>query len=168
MKSKRQMQSSILTLVTLTSFAWRAVFAYAASEAEQAWSLLATAEVREVTSEGEWKAVKTFPDVLRAAREDFKVSGFYVPIQAQGYVTSFILVESPASCPFCGDSGYGPVLEVTMKRPMPDLPEFSQITVLGRLEFNEASDTFQMYQLVDANLISTGAPPPELELPLFE
>lgn len=147
---------SILTLGIITS----GLIAYgawgsraAAPQALDAWDLLDLAEVHEEGGEEDWRAVKTFPLELRAAATDFTIEGFVVPVVAQGYIQQFMLVEAPENCPFCGNGSYGPVLEVVTKRPIPDMPEFSEVLVTGTLEFNEATDTFQMFRLVDAELL---------------
>jgi len=118
-----------------------------------AWGLLGSAEFEEVIDGDNWSVNKTIPPALRAAAPDFEITGFFVPVLAQGEITEFLLVEDPADCPFCGSSGYGPVLEVHAKRPMPDMAEFAKITLRGQLEFNESSETLQLYRLKDAILV---------------
>lgn len=118
-----------------------------------AWQLLNTAEFTEIIEGDNWRVEKTIPDALKAAAQDFEITGFFVPVLAQGEITEFLLVEDPADCPFCGSGGYGPVLEVTSKRPMPDLAEFAQITLRGTLEFNESPETLQLFRLKDAILV---------------
>lgn len=120
---------------------------------EDAWQLLNTAEFKEIIEGDNWRVEKTIPDPLKAAAKDFEITGFFVPVLAQGEITEFLLVEDPADCPFCGSGGYGPVLEVTSKRPMPDLAEFEQITLRGQLEFNDSPETLQLFRLKDAILI---------------
>ncbi|MBM7067735.1 hypothetical protein [Actibacterium sp. 188UL27-1] len=145
LRLKRLTQLLILTLVTATSAA--------ALEDPDAWSLLRLAEIREEGLDEDWRAIKHFPDELRAAADAFEVDGFVVPILPEPYLKQFLLVEQPDNCPFCGNSGYGPVIEVEMKRPLPDLPEFTRVIISGRLELNEDPETFQMFRLVDAVLI---------------
>lgn len=124
-----------------------------AEDDDAAWRLLNTAEFHEIIDGDNWRVEKTIPAPLRAAAEDFEITGFFVPVIAQGEITEFLLVEDPADCPFCGSGGYGPVLEVTSKRPMPDLAEFAEITLRGQLEFNESPETLQLFRLKDAILI---------------
>lgn len=119
----------------------------------EAWQLLNTAEFKEIIEGDNWRVEKTIPAPLKAAAKDFEITGFFVPVLAQGEITEFLLVEDPADCPFCGSGGYGPVLEVTSKRPMPDLAEFAKITLRGQLEFNESPETLQLFRLKDAILI---------------
>jgi hypothetical protein len=116
---------------------------------DPAWTLLASVEVIEEETPTSWAAIKTFPEPLRAATDGFEITGFIVPIVPDDQVRSFILVQTPSDCPFCS-GGYGPVLEVNMKRGMRALPEFSQIRVRGTLELIEDEETFQMYRLNDA------------------
>ena len=97
-----------------------------------------------------YAAIKTFPPALIARQDDFEITGFVVPITAEPFIQTFILVEDPANCPFCGGSGYGPVLEVQLKRPIGTLTEFTELTVEGRLELIEDPETFQSYRMVDA------------------
>lgn len=139
------MRRLIPTLVILTSLA--------APLHADGWSLLATATVLETEEDGIWQAEKTFPPALQAAAEDFAVKGYYVPVEAQAWIQTFLLVADPANCPFCGGGGSGPVLEVEMKRPLPDMAEFTVIAVRGRLEFIDDPDTLQMFRLKDAILV---------------
>ena len=125
-------------------------------DARAAWDLLRTAEVREEGDGADWRAVKIIPDSLRAASEGFTVTGFLVPILAEAELTTFLLVEQPENCPFCGNGGYGPVLEVMMAEPLPDMPEFTELTLQGRLDFNEDPYTFQLYRLQDARHVAGG------------
>lgn len=118
-----------------------------------AWDLLRLAEVSEEGEGANWRAVKVIPDALRAQAADFTVSGYLVPIVPEAELTTFLLVEAPENCPFCGNGGYGPVLEVTMAAPLPDLPEFTEITLRGTLTFNMDPYTFQLYRLEDARRV---------------
>ena len=142
---KRLTQLSILTLAITTN-------AHALDD-QDGWSLLRLAEIHEEGLDEDWRAVKHFPPELRAAADEFEVDGFVVPVLPEPYLKQFLLVEQPDNCPFCGNGGYGPVIEVEMKRPLPDLPEFTRGVISGTLEFNEDPETFQMFRLVDAVLI---------------
>ena len=145
--------ANILTLVTSTS----ATCLPAAAPADAAaWRLLGTVQIEEHVDGDLWRVDKTFPEPLRAAAEGFTITGYYIPIVAEPYVSQFVLVEDPANCPFCGVGGYGPVLEVHLDRPMPDLPEFTPVTLRGDLQFVEDDDTLQLYRLRDARVLSTG------------
>ncbi|MEM9343064.1 MAG: hypothetical protein AAGA87_08470 [Pseudomonadota bacterium] len=151
--SKPKARLSILTLGITTSF----FFATPLAATEEAWDLLYSVRVEEVVNGDEWRAEKTFPDELAAARDDFEIEGYLVPIIAQAEMTILILSEYPADCPFCGGGGYGPGLEVHMRDPLPDMPEFSPLRVRGTLEFIDDPETFQAYVLKDAvQLESTG------------
>ncbi|MCJ7872421.1 hypothetical protein [Phaeobacter sp. J2-8] len=128
-------------------------FAAWANDPDAAWQLLNTAEFKEIITGDSWRVEKTIPDPLRAAAKDFEITGFFVPVIAQGEIREFLLVEDPADCPFCGNGGYGPVLEVMAKRALPDLTEFAEITLRGQLEFNESPETLQLFRLSDAVLV---------------
>lgn len=115
------------------------------------WSLLAGVEIEEVIEGESYQAIKTYPPALLDAADEFEITGYVVPVTAEPYMTTFMLVEDPANCPFCGSSaGYGPVLEVQLKRPIPELAEFAEVTVAGRIELIEDPETYQSYRLVDA------------------
>ncbi|WP_425049922.1 hypothetical protein [Psychromarinibacter sp. S121] len=123
------------------------------SAAEPAgWGLLGAIEIREVEKDGRWAVEKTYPDALRAAANDFSVTGYYVPVEAQAYVRSFLLVPDPADCPFCGTNGYGPTLEVHMRKPLPDMPEGTEITVRGTLRLLDSDETYQSVIMTEAVL----------------
>ena len=114
------------------------------------WGLLSGVKISEEGEGLDWKAVKEFPASLQAATDGFTITGFAIPIVPEAYVETFLLVADPDDCPFCGSSGYGPVLEVHLKRPIGDLVEFAEITVRGTLELIDDPQTFQAYRLLDA------------------
>jgi len=139
------MLGSILTLVTLTE----------ARAGEDPWTLIAGVEYREIIEGNDWRVEKTLPPpLLEAAKRPFTVSGYYVPIEAQAYVTNFLLVPDPENCPFCGSSGIGILLEVFASEPMPDLPEGTEVTLTGTLEIVDDPFTYQAVKLVDARPVS--------------
>lgn len=116
------------------------------------WELITSISYTETETETEWKVEKTIPDALRAQAENFTITGYYVPVEAQAQVTQFLIVPDPADCPFCGSNGYGPTLEVFMKRPMPDVAEATEITVEGTLNFDDSPETYRAVFLTDARL----------------
>ncbi len=120
----------------------------------QAWRMLETVEVTEVHEGERFRVQKDFPDALRAAAQDFLIAGYVVPVVPEPWMTTFLLVERPEDCPFCG-SGYGPstTVEVHLDKPMRDLPEFSYVELRGTLELVEDPDTMQMYRLRDAKVL---------------
>lgn len=132
----------ILTLVTLTSPAF-------AADTAHGWDLLETIEIREEIDGNDWRAIKTFPEAVRDKADGFRISGYVVPVEAEPYVTTFLLVKDPANCPFCGTAADAPVIEVHLAAPMPDMPEFTEVTVEGDLEFVE--DPFTMQAVIMRN-----------------
>ncbi|MEM8958686.1 MAG: hypothetical protein AAGC86_12825 [Pseudomonadota bacterium] len=148
------MRSSILTLATLTSLSVFPVWA----EPDN-WDLLAGIEITETEEAGQWQVEKTIPPALSASADAFTISGYAVPIEAQAYIGSFLLVPDPDNCPFCGNSGYGPSLEVTLKRPLLALAEGTAVSVTGRLEFDLSPETYQTVRLRDALLMDHAAQP---------
>ena len=119
------------------------------------WHLLDTVEIKEVETATEWRAEKTFPAALKAAAPSFTIEGYYVPIEPQGFVSSFLLIRDQEDCPFCGSSGgYGPSLEVSLKRPMQNLPPYSTVTLRGHLLLIDDPDTYMAFRLTDARVLS--------------
>ena len=149
------MRPSTATLAILTSlgaFTGLAALAGRAGSppvAEDAWTLLGAIEIEEVEAGGAWAARKTYPEGLRDAAS-FEIRGHVVPVSPQPYLETFLLVPDPADCPFCGSAGYGPSLEVTMRRALPDMAEGAEIALRGTLELIADPETFQAVRLVDA------------------
>ncbi|MEM8729102.1 MAG: hypothetical protein AAGF79_04215 [Pseudomonadota bacterium] len=114
------------------------------------WTLLMGAELTETGTGADLHLVKTFPTALETAAPQFEIAGYLVPVLAEPFLDRFLLVPDPADCPYCGLGGYGPSLEVDMKRALPDLPEGAFLTLRGRLELNRDGDSFELYRLVDA------------------
>lgn len=148
-RSNPRMRATILTLAITTS---AAAWAQEGPDSDAPWRLLAAVEIEEVIDGLDWRAEKTFPDaLLAAAEEEFEIDGFFIPISAEAYVETFLLVQDPADCPFCGSGGgYGPVVEVHMRHPLPDMPEFAQLSLRGDLVLIDDPETFQVYRLEDA------------------
>ncbi|MEM6896058.1 MAG: hypothetical protein AAF576_01685 [Pseudomonadota bacterium] len=145
LKSKLKTLTLILTLGTATSVAAELF------DTDAAWNLLNTATVSERLKDGRWEAVKRFPDPLRDAAESFVVEGFVIPILPEPELSTFMMVQDPNNCPFCGTgSGYAPVLEVMLSHAIPSVPEFSRMRVTGELELIDDPDTYQMFRLVSA------------------
>ena len=141
------MRRSTLTLVTTTSLALAALSSPLAADP---WALISSVEIEEIETETEWLVKKSYPDGLEQGAT-LEVTGFLVPLLAQAYQSQFLIVPDPADCPFCGNGGYGPTLEVHVATPLPDLPEFSELTVTGRIELIDSTDTYQALRLVDAD-----------------
>lgn len=115
--------------------------------------LLSQATIEEQISGDLWRAEKTIPQNLRTAADTpFEISGIYVPIQAEPFITQFLLVESAQNCPFCGTDGSGPVVEVHLKGSTADMPEFTEVTLIGDLTFVEDPETLQLFILKNARL----------------
>lgn len=123
--------------------------------AAEPWELITSIGYEESEADGEWKVTKTIPDALRTQADSFTITGYYVPVEAQAYVSQFLIVPDPADCPFCGSNGYGPTLEVHVTTPMPDLAEASEVTVSGKLNFDESTETYRAVYLTDATLLGT-------------
>ena len=137
-------RASILTLGITTS----------AGAEPASWELISKIEIEEVETASRWLVKKTYPEGLRAQADSCRIRGFYVPVEAQAYVKSFLLVPDPADCPFCGNGGYGLTLEVHMERSMPDMAEGTEIAVQGRLELLESDETYQSVILREARLLN--------------
>lgn len=146
--SKDPMRKPILTLATITSL----LFAVAAQA--DGWRSLQQASFEEVETDQGWLVRKAFPDSLRDAAPDFEIEGFLVPAVPEPFLKTFLLVQTPLDCPFCGESASPTsVLEVTLATPIQPREEFSRLRVAGRLEFIESTMTTQLFRLVDARVI---------------
>lgn len=118
--------------------------------ADPGWALLERVEIREVERDGQWAVEKDFDHVLAARNgTELTLTGYAIPLSPGEVITHLILVSDPADCPFCG-GGYGPALEVTLDLGLPYMPEFSRLTVTGRLVLVPDEDTMQAYRLENA------------------
>lgn len=139
-------QRAILTLVTTTSLA----LAVPVLAQSTGWDLIGAVGITEIEEDGIWRVEKTYPPGLENGAT-LTVSGYFVPMMAQGYQTQFLLVPDPADCPFCGTNGYGPTLEVHAATPLPDLPEGATLTVTGTVELVDSPETYQALRLRNAD-----------------
>lgn len=141
------MRAAAVALVLLATPVW--------AQDDAGWALLNAASLSEVTEGGAVRVEKVFPPELVQAAEAFEISGYLVPNAAQPYLKRFLLVPDPANCPFCGDSGYGPVLEVEMTKALPDLPEGTPLTLKGRLELDRSPETYDLFRLTGAEVVES-------------
>lgn len=152
------MRRSILTLAILTSFA-AAAGAYTEEPLPpplkksqgSAWRLLEGVTVAEKEVNGAWVVEKTFaPELLAREGQEMTLTGYAIPLSAGELLTHLILVRDAADCPFCGTSSAGPVMEVELDLGIRQIPEFSIMTVTGRLALVRDAETTQAYRLVAA------------------
>ncbi|MGR3435904.1 MAG: hypothetical protein ACU0CO_13610 [Shimia sp.] len=150
------MRATILTLATTTSLAF-GLGAQAANgyDPDAAWNELMDATFQEVIDGDFYAVLKDFPAAHQGGVDDFRIQGFVVPIEAQGRIGSFLLVQDPANCPFCGTGdSLAPVLEVLLKRRVPDIAEFTEVRVTGTLTPVVDPETWQLYRLTDARIVT--------------
>lgn len=131
-----------------------------AAPAAADWQLLAGIEIEEVQVEDRWEARKTYPDALLAAAEGFEITGHVVPVVPDAELRVFLLVPDPEQCPFCGDAGYGPSLEVEMRRAL-EAGEGEEVTLRGDLEIVADPETWQAVRLTDAVRVAHAGPDQE-------
>ncbi len=118
------------------------------------WALLDQIGMTERETEaGDWLVEKTFPpELVAAATRPFAITGYIVPVTAEPMQTHILLVRNTEDCPFCGSSGYAPVLEVALAEPIRDITEFDAVTVTGTLTLVHDPETMQTAILTDARL----------------
>lgn len=144
MRFLRRIQTSILMLAITTSIA-------AAQDTPPGWHWLLEIQITEFEDNaGNWWVEKEFPPELVELAPNFEISGFYLPMQAEPFVTEFILVPEDTDCPFCGASGYGMMLEVHMRHPLGDIDEGTLLKLTGQLELMDDPGTYQSARLLDA------------------
>ncbi|MEM6464860.1 MAG: hypothetical protein AAF724_23415, partial [Pseudomonadota bacterium] len=90
------------------------------------WQLLASIETYDISDDIVPNMIKTFPPDLRAAADGFAIEGYLMRFAAEPYLQEFLLLPDPPECPYCGGAGYGPFLEVIMREPLDDLPNYTQ------------------------------------------
>lgn len=120
----------------------------------EAWQLLASIEAIDTSDTILPNMIKTFPDDLRAAADDFQIEGYLIRFVAEPYLQDFIIIPDPPNCLYCGGAGYGPYLEVNMKAPLDDdIPDYTKLTLRGTLELIEDPSVYDNAKLIDAILI---------------
>jgi len=120
----------------------------------EAWELLGRIDVEDVSDDILPKLIKTFPEDIRSATEGFQIEGYLVRFVAEPYLQEFLIVPDPPSCLFCGGAGYGSYLEVQMRAPLDDLPDFTKLSLRGELVLVEDPTVYDTAKLVDAVLLS--------------
>lgn len=150
------MPRNTLTPVILTSLLAGPV------AAQEGWDLIGAVEVEEAyvvdADEGgeRYVASKTYPDALMEAAEGFTITGHVVVLVPEPELTTFLLIEDPDDCPFCGTGEGGAALEVVAARPIGGVQDADRITVRGTLTPIRDPDTYQAIRLVDAERLNDG------------
>ena len=118
------------------------------------WELLARIEIEDTSDDILPNMIKTFPDEVIAAAQDFQIEGYLIRFVAEPYLREFMIVPDSPECPFCGGAGYGPYLEVQMREPLDDLPNYTKLHLVGQLEFIDDPKIFDAVKLTDAVLLN--------------
>ena len=115
---------------------------------ETAWHILNQITFDERATETSYSVHKTFPAEIEGGDPAFEVSGYAVPMDAEG--REFMLVPDIADCPFCGSSDHGVTVNVSMATPQPGLDEGQRIVLRGALVPVHDPETWQSVILTDA------------------
>ncbi|MEM0976889.1 MAG: hypothetical protein AAGJ34_05090 [Pseudomonadota bacterium] len=117
------------------------------------WQLIASIEVRDTSDGIIPHMIKVFPDDVRDAAEDFVIEGYLMRFVAEPALSEFLILPDPPTCPFCGGSGYGPYLEVQMKEPLDDLPDYTKLRIRGQLELIDDPTVYDAVRLIKGELV---------------
>ena len=117
------------------------------------WQLLSTIESVDTSDDIIPNLIKTFPEELRAASDNFEIEGYVMRFVSEPYLQEFMLLPDTPECAFCGGIGYGPFLEVRMETPLGDMPNYTKLRVRGQLELIEDPTVFDTARLVNATLV---------------
>jgi hypothetical protein len=117
------------------------------------WSLLGKASVQFHDKDDGSYTVTTLipPEVEALDGQTLKLMGFMVPVEADVTVRKFLLVETPADCPFClaGTTEPSRIVEVEAGAQAIALTD-AQVVLSGRLEVLRDDMNGLVYRLRDA------------------
>ncbi|MGR3540702.1 MAG: hypothetical protein ACU0BS_04650 [Hasllibacter sp.] len=137
------MRRALIPLVALP-----AAPAMAETDAEYGWHVLNQITFDERATETSYSVHKTFPAEIENGDPSFEVSGYAVPMDAEG--VEFMLVPDIADCPFCGSTDHGVTVNLSFAEAQPGLDEATRIVVRGALVPVHDPETWQSVILTDA------------------
>lgn len=127
-----------------------AVGAGAACAGGDPWALLGEIAIEEIATETTYEVRKSFPAALQGGLQEFRITGYAVPLTPGENVTGLLLVSDMGLCPFCGSGEHGGSLEVLLDEPMIGLEEGARISLVGNLEMVDDPMTWQTAVLRNA------------------
>ena len=78
------------------------------------WALLAAIEVDEIISDTSYTVKKTYPDAIRNGAQEFRITGYAVPMFPGVAGRDLLLVSDMGDCPFCGQPDHGASLQIQL------------------------------------------------------
>lgn len=108
------------------------------------WAVLSAIQIDEITSDGAYRVVKTYPAEIENGVEKFAITGFAMPLTLEpgAPTTELMLVSDMGDCPFCGAPDHGGQLQVELENPVV-IEDGQRLTVIGALELVDDPETWQ-------------------------
>lgn len=106
------------------------------------WALLAAIEVDEIISDTSYTVKKTYPDAIRNGAQEFRITGYAVPMFPGVAGRDLLLVSDMGDCPFCGQPDHGASLQIQLDEDVL-IDEGQRISVIGALELVDDPETWQ-------------------------
>jgi uncharacterized protein len=112
------------------------------------WPLLGSVKVKAVRD----RFVPEFPaSVARLHRQDVKVQGFMMPLEAGDSQKHFLLTVTPQTCAFCVPAGPEGIVEVRTRKPVK--VTFEPVVVAGRFEVLKDDPMGVYYRINDGEAV---------------
>jgi uncharacterized protein len=112
------------------------------------WSLLGSVKVKAVRD----RFMPEFPaSVARLHRQDVKVQGFMMPLEAGDSQKHFLLTVTPQTCAFCVPAGPEGIVEVRTRKPVK--VTFEPVVVAGRFEVLKDDPMGVYYRITDGEAV---------------
>jgi hypothetical protein len=92
-------------------------------------------------------------DVSKLNKQDVRLQGYMLPINAGETHTNFLLTMRPPHCPFCLSLGPEYIVEIKSKSPVKHT--YEPVVVAGRLNVLQNDPFGLYYRLTDAQLVPT-------------
>ncbi|MAM61734.1 hypothetical protein [Maritimibacter sp. UBA3975] len=126
----------------------------AASANDDPWALLGGIQIDEIITDTTYEVKKTYPAAIRDGAQEFRITGYAVPMYPGQATRDVLLVADMGDCPFCGSSDHGGSLQVELDEPVL-IEEGQRISVIGSLELVDDPETWQAAILRAAKLVKS-------------
>lgn len=133
------------TLTATSTFALMAAgYALPTMAADDPWAVLSNIEIEEITTDGAYRVVKSYPAEIENGVEKFAITGYAVPLTLDPSepTLELMLVADMGDCPFCGSSQHQGQLQVELDEAVV-IEEGQKISVVGALELMHDPETWQ-------------------------
>ncbi|MGR3468178.1 MAG: hypothetical protein ACU0CI_09870 [Shimia sp.] len=122
------------------------------ADTQDAWALIGDVTKAESAADAALALTALYPAGTEGDAPAFELTGYVALMSASAEASEFILLSDMGFCPWCGETGHGAAVPVTLKAPAGALEDGARITLRGALDV-VARDGETTTRLVDATIL---------------